>query len=194
MKAVTKMLAVGVGFAALAGAAPAAAQYYPGYPGYGSGGGLGAIIDAIIGAQRYGQYGNQYGYGQYGYGYNQQQERFLVEQCARATESQLQRRYGGYNYGGYGQYGYNNYGAQARIVAITNLQRRSNGRLQIYGTATSGRASYQQPYGGYGYGYNQPYGGYGYNQPYTAADLRFDCTVDYRGRVTDVDIERNRYR
>ena len=36
MKAVSKILAGGIGLAALASAAPAAAQYYPGY-GYGSG-------------------------------------------------------------------------------------------------------------------------------------------------------------
>ena len=46
MKAITKFLAGGVAIAALAGAAPAAAQYYPGYgyPGYGYpgyGGGIG---------------------------------------------------------------------------------------------------------------------------------------------------------
>lgn len=196
MTAVSKLLAAGVGLAALAGAAPAAAQYYPNYGyGYGNSGGLGAIIDALLGAQRYGQ-----GYG--GYGYNQQGERYLIEQCARQTEYRIQRTYGGYNagygspYGGaYG--GVSNYASPARIVAITRVDRR-NGGIKIWGTATSGRyggyaGGYGGAYGGYGGygGYGAPYGGYGYNQA-VVADLHFDCTVDYRGRVTDIDIDRNR--
>ena len=212
MKAVTKILAGGIGLAALAGAAPAAAQYYPtpspygGY-GYGNQGGLGAIIEAIIGTQRYGN----------GYGYDRNRDRYLIDQCARATEARLQRSYGGYaNYGGYGSpyggaYANNGY-SQARIVNISRIERRSNGGIKIYGNATSGRASayggygspyggaYGSPYGGaygspYGGGYGSPYGGYG--QPYgyntaVVADVRFDCSVDYRGRVTDVDLSRRR--
>jgi hypothetical protein len=180
MKAVSKILATGVGFAALASAAPAAAQY-PGY-GYGQGGALEAIIGAILGTQRYGQ----------GYGYNPQQERYLVEQCARATEHRIQRSYNagynGYNgYGGYGGYGAQGYAnvSQARIVSISNVQRRSRGGVRIYGTATSGQtAAYAGGYGGYG----------GYS-PYAAqasADLTFACSVDSRGRITDIDVDRNR--
>ena len=191
MKAVSKFLAAGAGIAALASAAPAAAQYYPG-TGYGYGGGdiLGQIINSVLGAQRYGQYG---------YGYNPQQQRYLVEQCARQTEYRIQRSYGqNAGYGSYGGYGYNNaYTSPARIVSITRVEPRRNGGVKIWGTATSGRHSnYSGAYGG-AYGGYGGYGGYGAN-PYgvynTGAypDLRFDCTIDYRGRITDIDVDRNR--
>lgn len=77
MTAITKLLAGGAAIAALASAAPAAAQYYPGY-------------------------GN--GYGGNGYGANSQA---LVNQCAAAVQGRLSRNnYGGYGYGGgYGGYG-----------------------------------------------------------------------------------------
>ena len=45
-----------------------------------------------------------------------------------------------------------------------------------------------QGYGNQGYG-NQGYGAQGYNAQ--AADLRFSCRVDYRGRVSSLDIKRN---
>ena len=51
MTAITKVLAGGVAIAALATAAPAAAQYYPGY-GYGRGGEQ--VLAQIIGGQGYG--------------------------------------------------------------------------------------------------------------------------------------------
>ena len=211
MKAFKKFLAGGVAIAALTGAAPAAAQYYPG-SGYGygyGGGGIEAILGALLG-------NGQYGHGTYGY--SREQERRLVEQCIRVTTTELERRYGyarnggyggygdngGYSgYGGYGGYGgypnnqgyggYGNVGANSnsRILGITNIQRRSGGGLRIYGTASSGRVgAYNQGYGGYdqGYGgYGQSYGGY--ND--AAADLRFNCSVDYRGRVNDVRFDRN---
>jgi len=64
MKVITKFLAGGVAIAALACAAPAAAQYYPGYPGYGygypgygyGGGGIGQVINQVFGGG-YGGYG-----------------------------------------------------------------------------------------------------------------------------------------
>ena len=171
MKAVMKILAGGVGLAALVGtAAPAAAQYYPGY---GGGDILGAIINSVLGQNR-----------GYGYGYDPNRERYLVERCARATEAQIQRRYSqaGYGYGGYG-YGYGGY-SSARIMSITRVERRSNGGIKIYGTASSGQAAY----GPYGSG---AYGAYGYGAQ-VAADLRFDCSVNYRGQITDIDLNRNR--
>ena len=58
MKAVTKILAGGVAIAALASAAPAAAQYYPGY-GYQNGGNVvGQVLNQVLGGNQYG-YGNQ---------------------------------------------------------------------------------------------------------------------------------------
>jgi hypothetical protein len=47
-----------------------------------------------------------------------------------------------------------------------------------------GQQGYDPRYGNQGYG-NQGYGNYAQQ-----ADLRFSCRVDYRGRVTDVDIDR----
>jgi hypothetical protein len=79
MRVVSKLLAIGGAAGALAIAAPASAQYYPGYGGYG--------------------YGYPYGgnvAGGYGYGPNRQ---VAVNQCASAAQARL----GGY--GGYGGYG-----------------------------------------------------------------------------------------
>jgi uncharacterized protein YndB with AHSA1/START domain len=104
MKAITKLLAGGVAIAALASAAPAAAQYYPGY-GYGGGDIIGSIINSVAGGGM--GYGSPYGYGQPGYGANSQ---VAVNQCANAVQMRLSGAYGG-GYGGYGGYGYNSYGA-----------------------------------------------------------------------------------
>ena len=86
-------LFVALGLGALA-ARPAHAQNQVANYGYGQPGGLDAIINAILGTQNY-------GYG----GYNRDRDRFLIDQCARATELRLQRDYGGYAqpHGGYGQ-------------------------------------------------------------------------------------------
>ena len=198
MKALTKVLAGGIGLAALAGAAPAAAQYYPGYPygggygGYGQQGGLGAIIEQILG-------GNRYAYGV--------DQRMLVERCIAAVTNRVQRQYAYSNYGypyGQGAYGSYGYAGGARVLGITDIDRDSR-ELQVRGiaTANANMGAYgspyggQQPYGGYGQygspygGYGQQYGGYGYQQQ-AAGELRFKCDVDYRGRVTDIDIDRNR--
>lgn len=80
MTAIIRLLAGGAAIAALASAAPAAAQYYPGY---GNG------------------YGTPYGYGNgysspYGYGANSQ---VVVNQCAAAVQARL-GGYAGYGYGG----------------------------------------------------------------------------------------------
>jgi hypothetical protein len=167
MKAV-KTIAIGAaGLVALVGAsAPAAAQYYPGYP-YGGGGNvIGQVLNSVLNP-----YGNQYGYGQYGYGMNQQ---MAVQQCTAAVQQRLS------GYGGYGAYGYGNAYSNGRVLGITRVDQRSNTTLRVRGYATSG-----MNYGGYPYG---GYGGYGgYNSP---ADLSFKCDVDYRGYVRDIDINR----
>ena len=139
MKAITKFLAGGVAIAALASAAPAAAQYYPGYgspygngyPGYGGGNVVGQVINQVLGG----------GYG--GYGYNN-------------------------------GYGYNSsaYGG-GRVLGISRVEPRSNGGLTVRGVANSGRYS----------------GAYGYNGQ-SQVDLTFKCKTDYRGLVTDVDLDR----
>ena len=127
MKAITKLLAGGVAIAALASAAPAAAQYFPGYPS---------------------PYGNPYGYnpygsGQYGYGMNRQA---IINQCAGVVQQRLGGGYGGYG----GGYGYNGYGnSAARVLGISRVEQRENGGMLVRGVASSGR------YSGYGYGYGQ---------------------------------------
>jgi hypothetical protein len=181
----------------VASAAPAAAQYAPGYnQGYNNGG-IGAVINSLLGGGRYGAYG-------------QGNDRVAVDQCARAAESQMARgqRPSGYNQG-YNQQGYGYNGApRARVVGITGVERRQNG-LKVSGVMDSGRF-HQGAYGGQGYG-GQGYGNQGYNPNYPnqgypnqgygnayaygqqaqVADLRFSCRVDYRGYVRDIDIKRN---
>ncbi len=208
MKAFTKFLVGGAGLAALAAAAPAAAQYYPpyggypggsypGYPGggYGSGNVVSDILGSILGGRNYGN-----------------SQRYAVEQCVRAVEYRINTR-GFDNEGGrYRQYGYgqgynsryaNNY-MGARVLSVTEVRPRSNGGLKIIGLATSGTGNYgaygnnggYPPYGGYGGGYpGYPGGGYGGGYGgYGAggvADARFDCTVDRNGRITDIDAKRS---
>ena len=184
MKAVSNIMLSGAAIAALVTAAPAAAQYYPSQ-GYGSGYGnnnvVGNILNSILGGQNY-----------------QQNDRYAIDMCVRATEARLNGYQGGYGYNGYGQYGgYGNSGYNqgyngSRVTRITNVQRRSSG-LKIFGLATAG---YNSGYGGYNQGYgNQGYGnqGYGYGNQGYGAQLRFNCKVNFRGQVTDVDIDRRRY-
>ena len=196
MKAITKILAGAAGLAALAASAPAAAQYYPGYPGggygypgggYGGGDVVGSILNSILGGRSYGQ-----------------NDRYAVEQCVRAVEYRINTRGldnegGRYRNYGYG-YGYDNaYGRGymgARVTSVTQVSRRSNGGLKVYGYATTG-GGYGGGYGGYnpygygnqGYGYDRyGYGGYGYQ---AQGDAQFDCTIDRYGRITDIDAKRN---
>lgn len=156
MKAITKFLAGGVAIAAVASAAPAAAQYYPGYGGYGYpyGGGnvVGQVLNQVLGG----------GYGYNGYGGNSQ---IAVNQCAAAVQARLNGSYGGYGYNGYG------YGG-GRVLGISRVEPRSNGGLTVRGVASSGR------YARYGYG--------GQGQ----VDTTWKCKTDYRGFVTDVDLDR----
>ena len=127
MRAITKILAGGAAIAAVASAAPAAAQYYPGYgyPGYGSGANvIGQVLNDVL--------GNGYG----NYGANSQ---VGVKQCAAAVQQRLS---GGYNGYGYNNYAYNN---GARVLGISRVEPRNNGEIMVRGVANSGR---------YAYGYN----------------------------------------
>lgn len=190
MKAVRKFLLGGVAIAAtsVAFAAPAAGQYYPG-GGYGGGNVLlGAILDQILRGS-VGGYGNNYGGYNYG-GYNYANERVAVDQCARAAEVRLNGQYrGGYGYGGgynapYGGYGYNTAGV--RVNQIERVERTRSGNFRVVGWA--GDAGWRGNYGGYG----NPYGGQYGNA--VAPSYKFSCKFDARyGRVTDVDINRQRY-
>ena len=158
MKAITKVLAGGVAIAALASAAPAAAQYYPGY-GYGGGNVVGQVLNQVLGG----------GYGS-GYGVNSQA---VVNQCASAVQARLSGGYGNYGYG-YSGYGYNGYGAGARVLGISRVEPRSSGGLTVRGVATTGMNA------GYGYAYGA--------QP--TVDLVWKCKTDYRGFITDIDVDR----
>jgi hypothetical protein len=187
MKNYSIILTGAAGLAAvLAIATPAAAQSYP--YGNSNNGIVGAIINSVTGG----------GYGQYpmgNYGYGQVNERTAVSMCAAATEQRLNGNYRGqpgygYNNGyannGYQSgYGYNYNGQGARVIGITNVERRNGGSLKVSGVANSGRT-----YGGQG-GYNNGYYGQGAYVS-QAADLRFNCKVNTRGQVTDVNISRNR--
>nr|NUR37346.1 hypothetical protein [Sphingomonas sp.] len=151
MRAITKFLAGGATIAALASAAPAAAQYYPGY-GYGNpygGNVVGQVINQALGG----------GYG--GYGMNSQE---VVNICANAIQGRLSGGYGGYGYSSYG------YAGGARVLGISRVEPRSSGGLRVRGVATSGRN-----------------GGYGYGQ---RPDLTWKCSVDYRGRIVGLDVDR----
>jgi hypothetical protein len=168
MRALKFVVAGGVAVAALMSAAPAAAQYYPsyGYPGYGYGGGnvVGQVLNQVLGG----------GYGGYGYGANSQA---AISQCTAAVQQRLS---GGYN--GYGNegYGYNEgyaYGG-GRVLGVSRVESRSNGGLIVRGVATSGQYA-----GGYG-GYAGGYGGQG------QVDLTWKCKTDYRGFISDIDIDR----
>lgn len=161
MLAMTKLLAGGAAMAALASAAPAAAQYYPGY-GYGyqsPGIVVDRVLNDVMGAGSYG-YGG-YGYG--GYGMNSQT---AVNQCASAVQTRLGGGYGGYGYNSYG------YGGGARVLGISRVEPRSGGGLTVRGVASSGQ------YGGYAYGAQAP------------VDLTWKCRTDFRGFISGIEIDR----
>ena len=140
-----KILIGGVGLAALAGAAPATAQYYP----YAN------------------PYGNAYGYNQYSpYGMSTQA---AVDRCSAAVQDRLSYRtnYSGY-YGGY---------SAGRVLNVTSVDP-DRYRVHVRGLATSGRMA------------NNGFNLFGLLGSNYRADLSFSCSVDYRGRVRDVDINR----
>lgn len=169
MTMMTRILGGGAAIAALAAAAPAAAQYA--YP-YG-----------------YNPYQNAYGYAQpYGnaYGYNNNVSQMAVSRCSAAVQAQLNSRNRSGGFAGIlgAIFGTNTRAySSGRVLSITQVDPDRN-RVQVRGLASSG-ANYG--YGPYGAGAYGAYG-YGYAQP----DLRFECDVDYRGRIRDIDINRRR--
>jgi hypothetical protein len=162
MRMIRNILAGTAGMAALAAAAPAAAQYYP----YGY-------------SNPYSGYGYSSPYSGYGYGMNTSA---ATQQCTAAVQNRL------YNRTSLGSILGSLVGIPAvgtgRVLSITSTTPTRNG-MRIRGYATSGRYA-SNGYSPYGYG---AYGalGYGYN---SAADLSWRCDVDYRGFVRDVDINR----
>jgi hypothetical protein len=88
----------------------------------------------------------------------------VVNICANAIQQRLNGGYG-YSY----QYGY---GGGARVLGITSVEQRGSGGggLRVRGVASSGR-----------YGYN--------GRP----DLTWKCSVDYRGAIVGLDVNRGSY-
>ena len=147
MTMLTKILAGGAGLAALATAAPAAAQYYA----------------------------QPYGYG----GYNNGVTNMAAQRCAAAVQSRLHTRTS--SGGLLGAILGVNTATSGRVLNVTQVVPRRN-TVMVRGLATSGRyAAYNSPYG---------YGAYGATGYAYQPDLSFRCTVDYRGYIRDVDINR----
>ena len=153
MRIMKTILAGGAGLAALAAAAPAAAQYGYANP---------------YGYSQYG-YASPYGYSNgYGYAnpYAAQSTASAAQQCSAAVQSRLYNRN---TIGGIigAVLGANTTGRVVSVTQVTPLQQ----TIRVRGLASSGRYA---GYGAYGVG---AYGALGYGQP----DLSFKCDVDYRG-------------
>ena len=135
--------------------------------------GLAALATAVPAAAQY--YAQPYGYSQYGYGNNVSQ--MAAQRCVAAVQSRLSQPRGLNGILG-AVLGARTSGG--RVLSVTQINPRRS-TVSVRGLASSG-ANYG--YGQYGYG---AYGasGYGY-QP----DLSFRCSVDYRGYIRDVDINR----
>lgn len=115
----------------------------------------------------------------YGYGYNANTTNILAQRCTAAVQQRLSVR------GNRGilstLLGVNTYN-NARVLSVTQVTPRRQ-TVRVRGIASSGRLAYN-PYGVGAWGML----GSAYAQP--VADLRFNCTVDYRGFIRDVDIVR----
>jgi hypothetical protein len=117
MTFMTKLLAGAASVAALATAAPASAQYYPGYS-YGA------------------PYGNAYGYNN---------SQVLAQRCTAAVQQRLSYRTG--NSGGIlgALFGVNT-ATQGRVLNVTRVTP-NRSTVRVRGLATSGRAMAYNPYG-----------------------------------------------
>lgn len=135
--------------------------------------GLAALAASAPAAAQY------YGYAQpraYGYGYSSASTNMAVQQCQAAVQSRLSVRGSSGILGAI--FGLNT-GFNGRVLSVNRVSPRRNS-VTVTGLATSGRMAYSP----YGYG---AYGAYGSSyQP----DLSYRCSVDYRGYVRDVDINR----
>lgn len=128
-----KLFAGSAGFAALAAATPATAQYYQSY-GYSN-------------PYGYNNYNNgySYGYGNNGYGYNgyAMNTSAAASQCTAAVNNRLYTRQG---LGGLIGSLLGAYATTPRVVSVTRVMANPYGGVRVRGLASSGR---------YGYGYNQ---------------------------------------
>ena len=117
-------------------------------------------------------------YYNYGYGYNAGATNMAAQGCAAAAQTRLHSRV---STGGLlgALFGINT-ATSGRVLSVTQVTPRRN-TVVVRGLASSGRYAGYSPYG---YG---AYGAVGYAyQP----DLSFRCSVDYRGYIRDVDVNR----
>jgi hypothetical protein len=177
MRIMTKLLAGAAGFAALAAAAPSAAQYGYGYQSNPYANSYGYQTNPY--ANSYGYQSNPYAnsYGNSSYAMNPS---VAAQQCTAAVQSRLYNRTSLRGIIGT-MLGANTTG---RVLSITQATPSRIG-MRIRGLASSGRMA-SNGYGAYGVG---AYGGLGYGYA-NQADLSFRCDVDYRGYVRDVSIIR----
>lgn len=122
--------------------------------------GLAALAGAVTPAAA--QYYPPYGNA---YGYYGMSTQAAADRCAAAVQNRLS-----YNSGYYGGY------SSGRVLSVTSVNP-NRYSIRVRGLATSGRVSN---------GFNL-FGLLGSNY---RADLSYACTVDYRGRVRDVDLYR----
>ena len=132
------------------------------------GAGFAAIAAAAPAAAQYYPYYNSY---------NANATNMAAERCAAEVQNRLSYRT---NSGGIlGSLLGINTSTSGRVLSVTQVTPRRN-TVRVRGIATSGRLAYN-PYG---------VGAYGMLGSNYAADLSFNCSVDYRGYVRDVDINR----
>ena len=139
-------------------------------------GGIAAVAGAIGNGDRYGTYGEPYGYddryGEYSrYGYrNAGNPRQAVEQCVRTAESAASR----YSYG------------RADVTDVRDIDRNSRGYTVRGRIAVNSQGrGYRNGDPRYGRGWNNDYRGWNDNlRGYDAGN--FKCRVEY-GRVVDLD-------
>ena len=132
------------------------------------GAGLAALAAAGPAAAQYGAYS-------YGYGYGANVTQVAAQRCAAAVQNRLNNSRSNGLAGILGTV-LGAHSAQGRVLSVTRVDPNRNS-VRVRGLATSGRS----PYGA------GAYGSLAYNY---RPDLSFRCTVDYRGFVRDVDINR----
>ena len=138
------------------------------------GAGIAALAAAAPASAQYYPHTQPYAYGN-AYAYNSTQ--LATQRCTSAVQARLNNRVGLQGILG-AVLGVNT--PSGRVLSITRVNPNRNS-VRVRGLATSGRYAGYSPYGVGAYGAV----GYAY-QP----DLSFSCTVDYRGYVRDVDINR----
>lgn len=141
------------------------------------GAGFVALAAATPAAAQYYYGQSPYGYGN-AYGYNSNVTNIAAQRCAAAVQNRLSYRTSGGG-GILGSLLGINTRTSGRVLTVTQVTPRNN-TVRVRGLATSGRMAYN-PYG---------VGAYGMLGSNYAADLSFNCSVDYRGYVRDVDIDR----